>query len=148
MKPHILDAHEWQYMSQGIAAAAVRLADTMAADHGQELILVRPPEAPRVELRYKGNPYRVGGGIDDPKREPPALSYARRLAQDALALERQIGRMIEQTLETLPADEREQLKMQLAAGGLQPELLSAPKPEPVDPLIAGLPPMPARPELN
>ena len=147
-KPHILDAQEWRHMTQTIAAAAVRLADAMAADHGQELVVVRPPAAPKVELRYKGNPYRVGGGIEDPRREPPALSYARSLAQDALALERQIGRMIDQALAALPTDEREQLKMQLTAGSQQPELLPARDKEPADPLVAGLPPRPAHPEFN
>ena len=71
--PHIFDAQEWQEDCRTIAAAAVRLAERMAADHGQRLRIVKPPEAPTVELRYKGNPYRSSGGIDNPRREPPAL---------------------------------------------------------------------------
>lgn len=78
--PHIFDALEWQEDCQTIAAAAVRLAERMAADHGQRLRIVKPPEAPRVELRYEGNPYRIGGGMDAPRREPPTLSHARALA--------------------------------------------------------------------
>ena len=149
-QPHIFDAQEWRHMAQEIAIAAVRLADNMAADHGQELELIRPPAAPKTELRYKGRPYRVGGGLDDPKREPPVLSYARSLAEEALALERQIGRMIDKALAELPAAERQQLALQLIHGGDQAPLFPEPETRPAaaDPLLTSLPPAPVNPELN
>lgn len=115
LQPHLLDAEEWRHQAQGLAVAAVRLADSMAADYGQELKLLRPPEVPAAELRYVGHPYRIGGGLDDPKREPPLLHSARRLAQEALAMERQIDRLIQKTLETLPEQDKIRLAAQLAA---------------------------------
>ena len=115
LQPHLLDAAEWRHMAQGLAVAAVRLADSMAADYGQELQILHPPEVPITELRYKGHPYRVGGGMDDPRREPPVLHSARRLAQEALALERQLDRLIQKTLDTLPEPDKIRLAAQLAA---------------------------------
>ena len=115
IQPHLLDAEEWRHQAQGLAVAALRLADSMAADYGQELKLLRPPEVPAAELRYVGNPYRVGGGLDDPRREPPLLHSARRLAQETLAMERQIDRMIQKTLDTLPEPDKIRLAAQLAA---------------------------------
>lgn len=125
--PHIFDAMEWQEDCQTIAAAAVRLAERMAADHGQRLRVVKPPEAPRVELRYEGNPYRIGGGMDDPRREPPTLSHARSLAQEAIQLERHIGRRIAQAWAALPAEEQAELQR---LNGNQPPL---PPPAEADP---------------
>ena len=131
--PHIFDALEWQDDCQTIAAAAVRLAERMAADHGQRLRIVKPPEVPRVELRYAGNPYRTGGGMDAPRGEPPALSYARTLAQEAIQLERLIGRQIAQVWNALPAEEQAELQAQ---NGRRPLLLPPAKPAPRDPAAA------------
>ena len=111
----------------------MRLAERMAADHGQRLRVVKPSEAPRVELRYEGNPYRIGGGIDNPRREPPALSYARTLAQEAIQLERLIGRQIAQAWNALPAEEQAELQAQ---NGGRPLRLSPAEPAPRDPAAA------------
>ena len=110
--PSVRDAREWQRQAQTIAHAAVRLARDMALDYGKKLIL---HPKPAVELRYEGNPYRIGGGIDNPRREPPALFYARTLAQEAIQLERLIGRRIAQAWNALPAEE--QAKLQAQNGG-------------------------------
>lgn len=131
--PHIFDALEWQDDCQTIAAAAVRLAERMAADHGQRLRIVKPPEVPRVELRYEGNPYRSGGGIDNPRREPPSLFYARTLAQEAIQLERLIGRQIAQVWNTLPAEEQAELQAQ---NGGRPQRPPPAKPAHRDPSAA------------
>ena len=119
--PHIFDALEWQDDCQTIAAAAVHLAERMAADHGQRLRIVKPPEAPKVELRYEGNPYRIGVGIDNPRQEPPTLSHARALAQEAIQLERHIGRRIAQVWNALSVEEQAELQAQ---NGGRPLLLS------------------------
>ena len=124
--PHIFDALEWQEDCRTIAAAAVRLAERIAADHGQRLRVAKPPESPAVELRYEGNPYRIGGGTDTPRREPPTLAYARDLAREAIQLERHIGRRIEQAWNALSPEE--QAELQAHNGGrplLQPKGPSA-----------------------
>ena len=127
--PHIFDALEWQEDCRTIAAAAVRLAERIAADHGQRLRIVKPPESPSVELCYEGNPYRAGGGSDDPRREPPTPAYARALAQEAIQLERHIGRRIEQAWNALSPEE--QAELQARNGGRPP--LQPKGPAPWDP---------------
>lgn len=106
-QPHILDADEWRYQAQNLALAAVRLAERVAADYGVELEIV---SSPSPELRVKGKAFRVGGGIDDPRREPTELLSARQLAANALAYERLLGRRIDKTLAELSAAERAELE--------------------------------------
>lgn len=106
-QPHILDADEWRHQAQNLAVAAVRLAERVAADYGVELEMV---SSPSPELRVKGKPFRVGGGIDDPRREPTELLSVRQLAGNALAYERLLGRRIDKTLAGLSAAERTELE--------------------------------------
>ena len=103
VEPHLLDAVEWRSQAQTLAVAAVQLAEQVADGYGVELELRHHPA---VELRVKGKKYRVGGGLGDPRREPPELLYARSMAANALSYEQLLSRRIAATEAVLAAEEQ------------------------------------------
>ena len=100
VEPHLLDAEEWRHQAQTVALAAVQLAEQVAEGYGVELELRHHPA---IELRVKGKKYRVGGGLGDPRREPPELFYARSMAAGALSYVQLLTRRIDYTRDGLTA---------------------------------------------